>query len=372
MPAKPLCIDLFCGLGGWTEGFLAEGWDVVGFDNHQHVYGDQKYPAQLVLQDVITLTGKQFSKASIIVASPPCQEYSMMAMPFSYGKRVASALLGQGEFPDMWKGSRTIAELTALYDACFRIAKEAGVPLVVENVKGAQPWVGKARAHFGSFYLWGDIEQVGRNVTRFPPVFGATVRPAKGSKNGQKNGTEYAMTRGAVESIKGNGGGWFGTYADQKAEGRVASSRQTSSNSPARKAASAQIATNSISRKPQDIFPIVTFSSRDSIPRCKQPLHGRWPILRFQLSILQTLKRNPAVSSARKLGQATRQQSPPSPNPPAPRCRRPSQPLGPGTANITIAIQNLEGTVVNVSESVIVTGGDVTGGTVFQHHASVS
>ena len=29
---KPLAIDLFCGLGGWSEGLLAEGWDVVGFD----------------------------------------------------------------------------------------------------------------------------------------------------------------------------------------------------------------------------------------------------------------------------------------------------------------------------------------------------
>ena len=34
---KPLCIDGFCGLGGWAEGFLAEGWDVIGFDIEQHV-----------------------------------------------------------------------------------------------------------------------------------------------------------------------------------------------------------------------------------------------------------------------------------------------------------------------------------------------
>jgi hypothetical protein len=28
---KPLCIDLYCGLGGWAEGFLSEGYDVIGF-----------------------------------------------------------------------------------------------------------------------------------------------------------------------------------------------------------------------------------------------------------------------------------------------------------------------------------------------------
>ena len=26
---KPLSIDLYCGLGGWAEGFLAEGWDEI-------------------------------------------------------------------------------------------------------------------------------------------------------------------------------------------------------------------------------------------------------------------------------------------------------------------------------------------------------
>jgi len=29
---KPLAIDLYCGLGGWAEGFLSEGYRVVGFD----------------------------------------------------------------------------------------------------------------------------------------------------------------------------------------------------------------------------------------------------------------------------------------------------------------------------------------------------
>src|SRR5262249_20275133 len=52
---RPLLIDLYCGLGGWAEGALAEGYDVIGFDIERHEYSDHRYPAQLVLQDVSTL-----------------------------------------------------------------------------------------------------------------------------------------------------------------------------------------------------------------------------------------------------------------------------------------------------------------------------
>lgn len=152
---KPLAIDLFCGLGGWTDGLLAEGWDVVGFDIEVHDYGDGKrYPSQLVLQDVLTVHGRQFKDAALIVASPPCQEFSYMAMPWSRGKSIAS---------EYRSGARDAKNLTALFDACFRIQREAieaaghFIPMVVENVRGAQPWVGKARWAFGSFYLWGDV-----------------------------------------------------------------------------------------------------------------------------------------------------------------------------------------------------------------------
>jgi len=160
---KPLAIDLFCGLGGWTEGLLAEGWRVVGIDIEKHEYGDAKYPAKLVLRDVLKIHGRHFKDAALIVASPPCQEFSYMAMPWTRAKQIGDALRGHGWFPEEYKGSRTLPQLTALFDACFRIQREAStaaghhIPMVVENVRGANPWVGKSRANYGSFHLWGDV-----------------------------------------------------------------------------------------------------------------------------------------------------------------------------------------------------------------------
>ena len=66
---KPLCVDLYCGLGGWSEGFLSEGYDCIGFDTERHDYGAGGYPGQLVLQDVLTLHGRQLKEAALIVAS---------------------------------------------------------------------------------------------------------------------------------------------------------------------------------------------------------------------------------------------------------------------------------------------------------------
>ena len=187
---KPLVIDLFCGLGGWSEGFLAEGYRCVGFDVEAHRYPKrimhgsseklpacganvpgigwtgfaktsgvswrnrseagtetdewEEYPGELIIRDVRSIHGSELKDAAVIVASPPCQAYSYRAMPWKRAKALPP--------PD-----------NTLFNECFRIQREASeaagryIPLIVENVRGAQKWVGRARWNYGSFYLWGDV-----------------------------------------------------------------------------------------------------------------------------------------------------------------------------------------------------------------------
>ncbi len=235
--SEPLAIDLYCGLGGWTEGLLAEGWDVIGFDIEQHVYGEHRYPAQLVVQDVLTLHGSQFRGADLIVASPPCQEYSYMAMPWSRAKAKEAAIEADTSGAERER-------LNRLFNACFRIQREAceaagrHIPLIVENVRGAQKWVGRAQGKFGSFYLWGDVPAL-------MPVAKAIKVPTMGAgwypPDHPKHVAGLAFNTHAERHVKGRkapaGTQWFND--GPRTPDSLASS---GSKSPARKAASAMIA----------------------------------------------------------------------------------------------------------------------------------
>jgi hypothetical protein len=246
---KPFAIDLFCGLGGWAEGLLSEGYDVVGFDIEHHVYGEHRYPAQLVIQDVLTLHGSQFKDATLVVASPPCQFFSYCAMPWARAKSLAA---------EVRSDPVKLAKELALFNACFRIQREASeaagrhVPMVVENVRGAQPWVGRSRWNYGSFHFWGDVPALMPMTLGIPKVGGlgwskhgtpgykaqgfnvtAAQRFREGSKGVPHRPTGH-WTNPAENGIK-CGGDWFN--AEQPSI-----SRMTSSKSDSRKAASAMIA----------------------------------------------------------------------------------------------------------------------------------
>lgn len=140
---KPLALDLCCGKGGWTNGLLATGWEVIGVDIED--MGD--YRGHLIFADVrqIAKNPEKFFPAlkfDLVVASPPCQEFSVSSQPFTRSR----AKFNLENPPD-----RTI------WDACVKIAHRLKAPLILENVRGAEKFMGKRSWNYGSYYFWGEL-----------------------------------------------------------------------------------------------------------------------------------------------------------------------------------------------------------------------
>ena len=261
---KPIVYDLYCGLGGWSEAFIAEGYEAIGFDIEAHDYGSGGYPGELRLRDILTLHGSELKDATCIVGSSPCQKYSYMAMPWKRAKAMV-AHYADKDHPER------LAELNALFNAQFRIQREASeaaghhIPMVVENVRGAQKWVGRAVWNYGSFYLWGDVPALmpmTLKASKLPkgnasspmwkdwPISGyshqeqhlGTIQAFVDDRDeGLKvpgfrfDGSGKSFQTASVEGVK-NGKDWFGSGENCSLQ------RRAGSKSSKRKAASAMIA----------------------------------------------------------------------------------------------------------------------------------
>jgi hypothetical protein len=145
----------------------------------------------------------------------------------------------------------------SLFEACFRIQREASeaaghhIPMIVENVRGAQKWVGRARWNYGSFYLWGDVPAL-MPITSKRPKFKGGDRNIGRANGEHKWNTEFkapgfrfdgsgrSFQTASVEGVKaaqdglGGYGGSFGWNNTPM--------RRGNSKSSGRKAASAMIA----------------------------------------------------------------------------------------------------------------------------------
>ena len=101
--------------------------------------------------------------------------------------------------------------------------------MIVENVRGAEDWVGrKAKWNFGSFYLWGDVPAL---------MPGTLVNALKNPGHiNKRDGAPHTKRLTNPAEHRKNGKDWFGSGENCSLQ------RRSASGSKARKAASAQIA----------------------------------------------------------------------------------------------------------------------------------
>jgi DNA (cytosine-5)-methyltransferase 1 len=67
-------LDLFCGLGGFSDGLALEGFDVTGVEIEPRITALYKH--RVIVADVCSLDPNDFKGFDLIVGSPPCRDFS--------------------------------------------------------------------------------------------------------------------------------------------------------------------------------------------------------------------------------------------------------------------------------------------------------
>lgn len=97
----------------------------------------QDYRGEFIERDVLTIGPEFVREFDFACASSPCEEFSVHGMKHFHPNPA---------FPDMG---------IVLFCWTRRLLDLAGVPYVMENVRPAQDFVGRAIHRCGPFYLWG-------------------------------------------------------------------------------------------------------------------------------------------------------------------------------------------------------------------------
>lgn len=148
----PIMWDLCSGLGGASEAFLANGWEVVRIENNNelgHVPNTIICSVEEFYESI-----DQWEKPNLIWASPPCLEFSN-----AYNAPKAKAHRnGEDYCPD-----------TSLMELCEKIIHQVNPEhWVIENVAGSTPWfndyLGKPTQIIQSFFLWGRFPNIAMPV----------------------------------------------------------------------------------------------------------------------------------------------------------------------------------------------------------------
>lgn len=171
-----IVVDLFCGLGGFSKAFSDRGHSVIGVDI---------VPPADVLADVRALPFNGKLKPDVVLASPPCQEFSKYAMRH---------IRWQGDDYDIEKGMDLVKATSAAIKALSPRWH------VIENVRGARKWfkplLGEATQRIGSRYMWGLYPVLLMGDYKEPPKWGPGGDKDDAWKRSPYTGDDMAMAAG--------------------------------------------------------------------------------------------------------------------------------------------------------------------------------
>lgn len=138
-------LDLFCGRWGWGREFARRGHEVVGIDLVESPEIPQG--CTFVQANILNvrysswgfwvMNGPILGHFDFICASSPCEQFSVHGMKHFHPNP---------KYPDMGIN---------LFNHTRFLCEASRLPYVMENVRAAQQFVGKAVNHCGPFYLWG-------------------------------------------------------------------------------------------------------------------------------------------------------------------------------------------------------------------------
>ena len=164
-------LDLFSGLGGFSQAFKDRGHIVITVDNNPKFKPD-------VCKDIMKLTKKDFNgfNFDIVLASPPCTEFSKSTMP------------------DSWNKKRTVNPDTLLLQKTLKVLYWIKPRWwIIENVRGAVPYfdllIGKPVKKVGSRYLWGNFP-----IVDCEKKFGKWKLPPSADRSAKRSLIPYNMS----------------------------------------------------------------------------------------------------------------------------------------------------------------------------------
>jgi site-specific DNA-cytosine methylase len=135
-------LDLFCGLGGWSDGLAAEGFDVTGVEIEPKIAALYKHP--VIVSDVCDLNPEDFKGYDLIVGSPPCRDFCIMAKTLGHRWKVPPDPEGEGlrlvkaflNFVEIAKPRYWLLENTSLLEQHLKIKPRQKTSLGIGMLRG--------------------------------------------------------------------------------------------------------------------------------------------------------------------------------------------------------------------------------------------